>query len=284
MKEEGTEDVIYLSDIVNYVKGIGIVLYNHKFLILGCFVLAILLSGAFAMQQPQQYNSSVIIKLGNVSDPIYENGFIVSRVLASDEYIVKTMEKENFGNDPLLVNSIKNNLKISPLTPDFSIFELSYISNDKNNATRFIKSLTTVLINDTEAYHIRYKNQISEEYTEKQNQIIELDNDINATRNSLRVLDTTPGISQLQLELSHSRTLDSLNSMMTRKSNLTSNLQDLKIRLEVMENTKIVVVTSDVQEKKSSKVMTILIAGIIGLLIGVFVAFVRELKKSVNIK
>lgn len=284
MKDEGMDEEIYLSDIVNYVKHFFSILYTQKFLILGCFVLAILLSGAFAMQQPQQYNSSVIIKMGNVSDPIYGNGFIVSKVLVSDEYIVKTMERENLGNDPLHVNSIKNNLKISPLTPDFNLLELSYLSTDINKSTRFIKSLTTVLINDTEAYHIRYKNQISEEYTEKQNQIIELDNDINATRNSLRVLDTTPGISQLQLELSHSRTLDSLNSMMTRKSNLTSNLQDLKIRLEVMENTKIVVVSSDAQEEKSSKVTTILIAGIIGLLIGIFAGFVRELKQSVKIK
>jgi len=282
MKDEGMDEEIYLSDIVNYVKHFFSILYTQKFLILGCFVLAILLSGAFAMQQPQQYNSSVIIKLGNVSDPIYENGFIVSRVLASDEYIVKTMEKENFGNDPLLVNSIKNNLKISPLTPDFSIFELSYISNDKNNATRFIKTLTTLLINDSEAYHKRYKSQISDQYSLTKDQIIELDNDINATRNSLRVLDTTPGISQEQLELSHSRTLEYLNSMVTSKTNLISRLQSLKNTLEVMENTKIVVVTSDVQKEASSSIGTIIIAGIIGLLVGIFAGLAQESRKRLN--
>ncbi|MGV8107850.1 MAG: hypothetical protein AB2L10_00185, partial [Methanospirillum sp.] len=68
------------------------------------------------------------------------------------------------------------------------------------------------------AYHKRYKRQLSEEFSQIQDQIVELDNDINATRNSLRVLDTTPGISQEQLELSHSRTLEYLNSMVTRKS------------------------------------------------------------------
>ncbi|MGV8107851.1 Wzz/FepE/Etk N-terminal domain-containing protein [Methanospirillum sp.] len=150
MKDEGMDEEIYLSDIVNYVKHIISILYTQKFLILGFFVLAILVGGTFSFIQPQQYNSSVMIKIGSVSDPIYQNGTIVSRVLLSDEYIMKTIEKEKLGDDPSLVTTIKDNLKISELTPNFNIFELSLLSTDKNNGTRFIKSLSSLLISDSE--------------------------------------------------------------------------------------------------------------------------------------
>ncbi len=280
MKDENMDEEIYLSDIVNYVKHIFSILYKQKFLILGIFILAILLGGAMSVQQPKQYNTSVIIKLSNVTDPTYSNGQLVTAILQSDEYVLRVLEKEGLVKDLSEVEKIKKGLNIVLITKDGKYIQLSYISSNRQNSTRILQLLTSELISDSEIYFNRTKSQLSRKLTQNENDLSIINSNINATYESLKNLDKIQGMNQETIELSHSRTLDNLQMLTEQRTTLINNILDIRNELENMENSKIVVVTSDGQKEESSSNRTIIVAGIIGLLIGVFAAMMREIYKK----
>jgi hypothetical protein len=75
-----------------------------------------------SVQQPKQYNTSVIIKLSNVTDPTYSNGQLVTAILQSDEYVLRVLEKEGLVKDLSEVEKIKKGLNIVLITKDGNIF------------------------------------------------------------------------------------------------------------------------------------------------------------------
>jgi anion-transporting ArsA/GET3 family ATPase len=108
------------------------------------------------------------------------------------------------------------------------------------------------LISDSEIYFNRTKSQLSRKITQNENDLSIINSNINATYESLKNLDKIQGMNQETIELSHSRTLDNLQMLTEQRTTLINNILDIRNELENMENSKIVVVTSDGQKEESS--------------------------------
>jgi len=254
------------------LRDIFIVLWKNRLMIAAIFLIAVVAAGAISFMMPSVYRASCIVALGNFADPIYTNADLVERLLLSDETLQDVIQQLKL-DVPL--EYFKYSISINRITD--GTLAISIETSDKENATLILTTMVHLLVNRSEDNYNKYKFHLTERLAVVEENLRVLEGDLNKTREVLRNLDSLPGISQEQLELSHSRTLEYLRNEETIRSDLINERLSLRRQLDLLENTRIIAF-SEVPTKPVAprRVMIISVAGMLGLMLGVFAAFLRE--------
>ena len=158
-----------------------------------------------------------------------------------------------------------------------NIFEISIETPDRQNSTAIISQIVSTYLNRSNESYSKYNKSLSDKLAITQGDLDVLDKDLNQTREVLRNIDKIPDVTQDQLELSHSRTLESLQNAESRRASLLDQYIELKRQSDFMENVRVLTISAEpTQPISSHKIRIVAIAGILGLMIGLFAAFLRR--------
>ena len=274
------DDEIDLREIFQFVrrvlsKGLHVV-WKSRLLIISIFMIAVLVAGLISFTMTPVYKASCIIALGNYGDPINTNDVMVKELMLSDEYLLEVIDRLNLDVPPEEFMGFKESIEITKNITG-NIFEISVETPDQQNATAIITQIVSIFLNRSEESYSKYNKSLSDKLAIAQGNLDVLDKDINQTREVLRNIDKLPGITQEQLELSHSRTLENLQNAESRRAGLLDQYIELKRQLDFMENIRVLLISEEpMQPMSSHKIRIVAIAGILGLMIGIFAAFLRE--------
>jgi len=264
------DDEIDLSDIFR-------VLWKNRILILGIFIISILVAGAIAFTMPSEYKVTTIVAMGNFEDPVYTSPVSAKSIMLSDEFLQDVFIQIHFNATASEFNAFKNGINVVPVDDSDWLVEISDETTDRQEGKQAVETMVLLYANRSNESYSEQRNILSRQLRATEERLDAINMQINLTRDALMNIEDPSSSSAVQSEMRFSPNLDRLSSMETQRSALIESSQDLQKQLDLLKP--LVVVqpakepVSPIGPRKSSILAT---AGVLGLVLGVFAAFLRE--------
>lgn len=265
------DDEIYLSDIFR-------VLWKSRFLIIGIFAIFVLVAGvvSFAMTSPS-YRSSAIVALGNFGDPIYTTPDSAIAIMQSDEFLLDVIDELVFDISPEMFRAFKSSIKIEPVKNSSSLLVISAVTKERQEGKEIVETMIRLFSEKSEDRYNKEQEILSENLARIQMRLEVVDLDLRQTRDVLRSIEDLPETSTSDKELRISRTLEYLQGGESRRSTLLDRELELEKQLTLLRHLEVVQETREpVAPIESNRWLMVAVAGILGLMVGVLAAFLRE--------
>jgi uncharacterized protein involved in exopolysaccharide biosynthesis len=264
------DDEIDLRDIFQ-------ALWKSRFLIGGIFMAAVVVAAAISFVMPQIYEVSSIVGLGNFGDPVYTSQASAKEIMLSEGFLLEVVEQLNLNMSSSEFNAFKNSVKVEPVEGSDNLLVISVETKKKQEGKEVVGKIISLFANRSQESYNRQKKILSDQLASDQRRLDALNNDTNRTREILMNIEKTQGSSPEESELRFSRTLEYLNEEEARRSTLIDHSLEIQRQLSLLEHLEVV------QEPKEPvvpigprKALIIAIAGILGLMLGIFAAFLKE--------
>jgi capsular polysaccharide biosynthesis protein len=268
------EDEIDLRDIFG-------VLRKRRLLIIGVFMVAVLVAGVISFAMPPTYEVSSIVALGNFGEPIYTGQAAAVDIMLSDEFILDIIKEHNFSITQGNYSGFKESIKIEPVKGTDNLLMISIETKDKLQGIEVIDGIVRLFANRSEESYNKQMEILSDQLAVTEKNLNIIDEDINQTRDVLKgvveVSGASAGTFSIDNEVRVSRTLDYLQAEETRRSALIDRDLDLKKQLTLSRHLDVVQKpTEPLAPIGPKKAQIVAVAGMLGLMVGIFAAFLRE--------
>ncbi|AGB42264.1 capsular polysaccharide biosynthesis protein [Halobacteroides halobius DSM 5150] len=260
-------------DLREYLK----VLSKRKNVIIGIFLVAVLLSGfiSYFVLDPV-YQSQATIKLGNYSGE-YSNPQVAASFLTSLGYLKQVNQELNLDYTTSQLTKLKEEtLKVKRLENTKDLITITYNSKSAKNTKLVIDKLIEQYKNNSLVEFNQNRKLKEERLAAIKDEIKNLKARINQTRSVLNNLTETK-LSTVDQVVLNNDLIGKLQAMNQMKSSLINQKYSLINKLNDMQAMQ--VINEPVKPKipiKPNKKLNIAIAAVLGLMIGVFAAFLLE--------
>ncbi len=264
------EDEIDLRDLI-------LVLWNWRKLILVIFLVSLLIGTVFSFAVSPVYQVQAKVSLGNLSD---KSG---TQPLISPEVAKEILLSSGFKEDALDEASSKvQGLQVTPVSGT-NILVISLETNNPEQGEVILNKITDCFIEQVSVEFEQQQNLIDSELKRIEAEIAEVNSNIKLNRELLKNISTSEMSNAVEVQ--QVRLLDTLASF----SNQREGLMDKKLKLEQeLESNKDAEVIEQAAASSSPvrprKKLNIALAGVIGLMIGVFAAFTVDYFKRNPLK
>ncbi len=266
------EDEIYLSDIFR-------VLWKNRYMIIGIFAIFVLVAGvvSFAVMSPS-YRSSAIVALGNYGEPIYTSQDSAMAIMESDEYMLDVIDQLDFEVPPEEFRSLKEGIEIEPVKGSSSLLMISAVRKEKQEGKEIVDTMIRLFGERSENSYNRQQKILSDSLASTEMRLETTELDLGQTREVLmEIIEYGSGTPTMDIELRISRTLDYLQSGESRRSTLLDRELELEKQLTLLRHLEVIQETREpVAPIESKRVVIVAVAGMLGLMVGILAAFVRE--------
>jgi LPS O-antigen subunit length determinant protein (WzzB/FepE family) len=264
------EDEIDLSDIFR-------ALWKNRILIGGIFIISILVAGAIAFTTPSIYKVSTIVAMGNFSDPVYTSPVSAKSIMLSDEFLLDLFNQLHSNATAGEFDAFKSGIKVVPVGDSDRLVEISDETTDPHEGKKAVETMVLFYANRSNESYNEQRNILSRQLRATEERLDTMNIQINLTRDALMNIEDSSSSSAVQSEMRFSRTLDRLSDMETQRSDLIERIQDLQTHLDLL---KLLVIVQPAREPVSPigprKASILATAGVLGLVLGIFAAFLRE--------
>lgn len=263
------EDEIDLRDIFR-------ILWKRRHLIISVFMIAVLMAGVISFTMPSIYRVSSIVAMGNFEDPVYTTQASAKGIMLSDQFLMDVLQQ--LPNSTMSdFRKFKGSIKVESVKESDRLIEISVETPDKREGKIAVEKMVLRYSNISADSFNRYKKALSDHLAANQNRLDILDMDINITRKELQHAEGGSDSSALQAEISFSRAMDRVNSMEAQRSALMDRSLDLQKQLDLLRHLEVI---SPAEEPVSPigprRVLMVAIAGMLGLMVAIFAAFLLE--------
>lgn len=265
------EDEIDLRDIFG-------VLWKRRLLILGTFIIAVLLAGVISFAMPPVYKVSSIIAVGFYDDPAYTSQASMKNVMLSDEFLLEVFETISPNGTSSEFRTFKDDVKVEPVRDSDRLVEISIETKKRKEGLKAVETMIERYSRLSENSYNKQKKILEDQLANTEQRIEVVNLEINQTREALQPMEETSGSSTaIQAEMRFSRTLDILNGKESQRSALMDRRMELDKQLLLIRNLEIVQPAREpISPIWPRKALIVAIAGMLGLLLGVMAAFLRE--------
>ncbi len=265
------EDEIDLRDIFG-------VLWKRRLLILGTFIIAVLLAGVISFAMPPVYKVSSIIAVGFYDDPAYTSQASMKNVMLSDEFLLEVFEVISPNGTSGDFRTFKDDVKVEPVKDSDRLVEISIETKKRKEGLKAVETMIERYSALSENSYNKQKKILEDQLANTEQRIEVVNLEINQTREALQDMEETSGSSTaVQAEMRFSRTLDILNGKESQRSALMDRRMELDKQLLLIRNLEIVQPAREpISPIWPRKALIVGIAGILGLMLGVMAAFLRE--------
>jgi len=265
------EDEIDLRDIFG-------VLWKRRLLILGTFIIAVLLAGVASFAMPPVYKVSSIIAVGLYDDPAYTSQASMKNVMLSDEFLLETFEAISPNGTSGDFRTFKDDVKVEPVKDSDRLVEISIETKKRKEGLKAVETMIERYSVLSQNSYNKQKKILEDQLADAEQRIEVINLEINQTREALQEMEETSGSSTaVQAEMRFSRTLDILNGKESQRSALMDRRMELDKQLLLIRNLEIVQPAREpISPIWPRKALIVGIAGILGLMVGVLAAFLRE--------
>mgnify|MGYP006287237879 CR=1 FL=1 len=272
MEDNNRQEEFVEIDLREYMM----VLVESWKLITAITVITVLLAGiyAFYIADPV-YQSTAKIKLGSNSGN-YSNADFAIEMLNSTSYWqeINNEAKLNLTTEELNL-FLANNVKIET-TENTNIISISVNSKSAHKSKLAIEELLQLFTNDSQQEFKKRLQQREEYLTEVKNQLAGVNKDINEKQGAYNDLINSDLSTTDKVILNNDFTnkLNQLKklriSLINRKNNLLEKINEMR---------KIKIINQPIENNnpiKPNKKLIVVIAGVLGIMLGVFAAFAKE--------
>ncbi len=265
------EDEIDLRDIFG-------VLWKRRLLIVGTFIIAVLLAGVISFAMPPVYKVSSIIAVGFYDDPAYTSQASMKNVMLSDEFLLEVFEAISPNGTSSDFRTFKDDVKVEPVKDSDRLVEISIETKKRKEGLKAVETMIERYSALSENSYNKQKKILEDQLANTEQRIEVINLEINQTSETLQDMEETSGSSTaVQAEMRFSRTLDILNGKESQRSALMDRRMELDKQLLLIRNLEIVQPAREpISPIWPRKALILGIAGILGLMLGVMAAFLRE--------
>ncbi|KUK32084.1 MAG: Lipopolysaccharide biosynthesis protein [Thermoanaerobacterales bacterium 50_218] len=266
------EDEIDLRDIV-------LTLWKHRTLIAAVFLAAVLTSGvlSFFVLSPV-YEVKAAISLGylpsigeNPIHPLYTSPSYAREVLLSDDLLREVISGLNLEVQPAEFEAFKESIEVEPVK-DTNMLRLTIETEDPAEGQRILNKMIEIFRSRSREQFQRQRELVEGELQRIASDLAELEQHIEATKETLAKLEGV-GNSTV-VELQRARLLDALSRFEEQRQGL---LEKQALRLQELHGIEGIQVVESPHLPENPvrprKVLNITVAGVLGLMVGVFAAF-----------
>jgi capsular polysaccharide biosynthesis protein len=263
------ENEIDLRDYINVV-------IKRKILILSIFLIAVVTAAIVSLLMPKVYEITSTVQLGNV------NGLLISKeeareIILNQNLLLSVVKKLNLKID---LENLKKNIKINDINGT-NLLKIKIERVDIDTAFKINDAILNPLITQGQGIYQERLSLVNERLNELDAEIKNAEGDIGRTQNLISGLPNSNNISQSDISL---RIILLQNTLPNYESNLTvlrNQRNGLKLSLAIAKDFK--VFDSPIKPKYPvgpKKKQNVLIAGMLSLMLGVFLAFFAEYWKK----
>lgn len=253
------------------------VLWKGRLLIIGVFVVAVLAAGVMSFAMPPVYRISSIIAVGNFEDPVYTSQASAKSIMLSDEFLQEALEQVGPNATESLFRKLKGGIKVEPVKDSDRLIQISVETPERQKGREIVEKMIWLYANRSADSYNKHKKILTDQLAVTQERLTGIDMQINQTSDALQGIQDSSGTSEVQAEMRFSRALDRLSDMETQRSALIDQSLDLQKQLELIRNLEVVQPAREpVSPIGPRKALMVAIAGMIGLMVGIFVALLRD--------
>ena len=264
------DDEIDLRDIFR-------ILWKRRLMIIGIFIVAVLIAGVISFAMTPVYRVSSIIAMGNFEEPVYTSQTSVKSIILSDEFLLEVFNQIRPNATSSEFAAFKNSVKVEAIKNTDKLIEISVDTPKRQEGMAAVEKIIGLFANRSEDSYNKHRRILSNQLAVTEERLKAMESEINLTFEALMNIQDSPGSSDAETELRFSRTLDRLNGMQTQRSALIDKSLDLQKQLELLRHQETLQpIREPVSPVGPRKALIVAIAGMLGLMIGIFAAFLRE--------
>jgi LPS O-antigen subunit length determinant protein (WzzB/FepE family) len=253
------------------------VLWKRRHLIIGVFVVSILAAGVISFALPPTYRVSAIVAVGNFGDPVYASQISTRSIILSDAFLQEVFEKISPNATGSEFQTFVDSVKVGAVAGSDNLFVVSMETKDGQEGLKAVETMVGLYANRCNDSYNRQKKILSDQLADTQERLNTINIEINQTRIALQGMQDSSDSLGVQEEMQFTRTLDRLNGMEAQRTSLKDRILDLQKQLILMRNQMVVQPARDpITPIGPRKALIVAIAAILGLMIGIFAAFLKE--------
>ncbi len=277
-REPAFEEEIDLRDVLR-------VPWRCRALILGVFMAAVVTSAvlSFFVLTPV-YEVKATISLGYLSPtganpihPLYTEPAFAKEVLLSGNLLQEVVEDLQLDISPSQFKSFKEAIQVEPLK-DTNLLRLSIETEDPAEGRAVLNKMIEIFRGRSRVQFARQRDLIKGELGRMQADLAEAEQNIKETQAALKRLAPGTGIAA---DLQQARLLDALSRFEEQRQSLLGKEVARRQELNGIEGMQVIEAPRiPAQPVRPRKMLNIAVAGVLGLMIGVFAAFALEYFRS----
>lgn len=266
------EDEIDLRDLLR-------VIWRYRALIIGIILASLLFSAffSFLVLRPV-YEVNAQVSLGYMAsidaNPLYTNPNYANQLLSSDGFLLETMNKLHLDTTAKSFNKLKQSLKIN-VVKETNVLQLSLETEKPEEGKAVLATMIDIFSKDGNLQFERQKNLIANEVLRNKGDIAQLEQKIKNVQDIYASLITAGG--GIAVDLQRAEQLNVLSRFEDERWKQLVKQVEWQQKLNSMQQ------IQAIQEPlyspipiKPHKMLNLAVAGLLGLIIGIFVAFIFD--------
>lgn len=263
------EEELELRDLI-------LILWKRRKLILGIFLLAVLAAAAVSFAIPPTYEVSTIIALGAFPDSTYTSQASAREILLSDELLLNVISALKLDVPREKFRSFKETIKVESIK-DTNFLKISVQTQNRAEGKAIVEKMVELFKERSEPSYQQHRQLLANQLNSVRTRLSAIETDIKKTREVLNAIESASGISPVEKDLRRSRTLEYLQSEESQRIELLDRYLALQKEINELKNVQVIRGAREpVYPVKPNKKLNVAVAGILGLMVGVFAAFMQE--------
>ncbi|MDI6711565.1 MAG: Wzz/FepE/Etk N-terminal domain-containing protein [Bacillota bacterium] len=263
------DDEIDLRDLV-------LVLWRYRWMITGVFVLAVAAAAALSFLLPPVYKVSTTIALGQFNSPVYTNPAAAKEVLRSDDLLLKTIKELNLDVPMEEFRGFKEDIEVTPVK-DTNMLQVSIMTADRAEGKAVVEKMVELFKEDCAPDYEENRTMLANQLTTVQRRLLDVEKSITKANEDLAAVEAMSGLSRGERDFRRSQVLETLRAFEEQRIGLLDRYLGLQKDLDSLRQvTTVRSAREPVYPEKPNKKLNVAVAGVLGLMLGVFGAFVLD--------
>jgi capsular polysaccharide biosynthesis protein len=264
------EEEISLRDII-------LVLWKRKWIIVIIPVIAAIAAFLASQFMTPTYESSTTIALGNFSsdgNDLYTNPNSAKEVILSADTLRPIRDKLQL--DYERIKSFRESITVEAI-PNTRMVTITASYSDPKVAQEITQALAQSFMEQSNKVYQEKRGLIEGLLSSLQKQYDQTGESLNRNKAALTAVETNTALSNAEKDITRSRLIDYVVKDENMLTSLTSQIQGVQSQLLDMDNGKVVESANLPRDPVSPKpLLNTVIAIVVGLMMGVFIAFIME--------
>lgn len=259
------------------LRDIFLVLWKNRLLIVAVFLIAVVAAGAISLMMPSVYRASCIVALGNFGDPVYTTQASASEIMLSDAFLANLSANLNLSLSPEQLDALRESISVEPVKGSDRLLKISVERGDPAEGKRLLEGMALLFGSRSNQSYSEQRSLLMEQLAATNQLLDSVEASINLTHQAMAEIESATGVSPLEKSLLLSYKLDYLQNAESQRLSLMDRSMNLQKQLRLMKSIEIVEAPVEPTEPvKPRRGLIVIVAGMLGLMLGVFGAFLRE--------
>jgi capsular polysaccharide biosynthesis protein len=267
------EEKIDLRDYIN-------VLLKRKNIIILIFLIAIIaaaMASYFTISPSPIYKSSITFSVAQIDDQAVINITESLEIMKSSLFLNEVINRMDL---EINTGQLKSQIEVKNLKGT-NFIEISVVDNSPEKAKNLAENITEVFVRQNQGKYQEKVKLVEDRLKALEEQITEFEKNIEEIKKTIKEIATSKELSEGERQFQTSLLLSSSVTARELYNTLTDQANSLRVSLKSYEDCKIINNAQTlVSPIKPNKKLNILIAGVLGLFVGIFAAFFLEFMKK----